>query len=91
MSLPNLRHYPGIYLKRLRKIMEKLSQDRRSPDRDFKPGPPEYEAGMLTTRPRLPVRVFFKLTSEDKLKLLNDLIYLLISYLSFTYINRQQN
>jgi hypothetical protein len=28
------------------------SQDNRSPGRDFSPGPPEYEAGVLTTRPR---------------------------------------
>jgi hypothetical protein len=28
------------------------SQYRRSPGRDLKPGPLEYEAGMSTTRPR---------------------------------------
>jgi hypothetical protein len=27
-----------------------LSQDSLSPDRDFNPGPPEYIAGVLTTR-----------------------------------------
>jgi hypothetical protein len=32
---------------------EKLSQDTMSADRDLNPGPPEYEAGALTTRPRL--------------------------------------
>jgi hypothetical protein len=29
----------------------KLRQDSRSPGRDLNPGPPEYEAGLLTTRP----------------------------------------
>jgi hypothetical protein len=29
-----------------------LGQDSRSPGRDFNQGPPEYEAGVLTTRPR---------------------------------------
>jgi hypothetical protein len=37
-----LRHYPGIHL-------EGLS---RSPGRDLNPEPSEYEAGVLTTRPR---------------------------------------
>jgi hypothetical protein len=31
---------------------EKISQDIRSPGSDLNPGPPEYEAGVLTTRPR---------------------------------------
>jgi hypothetical protein len=35
--------------------MKSLSQNSRSPDLDFNPGPPEYEAGMLTSRPRLSV------------------------------------
>jgi hypothetical protein len=30
---------------------QKLQSGYRSPDRDLKPGPPEYEAGVLTTRP----------------------------------------
>jgi hypothetical protein len=29
-----------------------FSQDSRSADQDLKPGPPEYEAGVLTTLPR---------------------------------------
>jgi hypothetical protein len=31
---------------------ENLSQVNRSPGRDFNPRPPEYEAGVLATRPR---------------------------------------
>jgi hypothetical protein len=34
------------------KTARHLSQDSRYPGRDLKPGPPEYETGMLTTRPR---------------------------------------
>jgi hypothetical protein len=30
---------------------ENLNQDSQSPGRDLNPGPPEYEAEMLTTRP----------------------------------------
>jgi hypothetical protein len=37
---------------------EQVSQDRPSPGRDFNPGPPEYEAGVLTTRPQLSVLNF---------------------------------
>jgi hypothetical protein len=46
-----LRYYPGIRLEILRKTMKNLSQDSRSPSRNFNPGPPEYE-GVLSTRPR---------------------------------------
>jgi hypothetical protein len=42
----------GICLEGLRKTTKNLSQDSRSPGRDLNPGPPEYEAGVLTTRPR---------------------------------------
>jgi hypothetical protein len=38
------------------KNLEKLSQDSRSPGRDFNLEPPEYEAGVLITRPRRAVR-----------------------------------
>jgi hypothetical protein len=51
-SWPNLRYYPGIYPERPRKTTKKLSQDSRSLGRDLISGPPEYEAGVLTTRPR---------------------------------------
>jgi hypothetical protein len=33
--------------------MKIFSKDSRSPGRDFNPRPPEYEAGVLTTRPRV--------------------------------------
>jgi hypothetical protein len=39
-----------------------ISQDIRCSGRDMKPGPPEYEAGMLTTRPQ---RSFRKVGYSD--------------------------
>jgi hypothetical protein len=54
-SCPNLMCYPGICLDRLSKTTKILSQDSRSPGRDFNPGPPEYKVGALTTRSRLSV------------------------------------
>jgi hypothetical protein len=42
----------GIRLESVRKTTETLSQDRRSLGQYLNPGPPEYEAGVLTTRPR---------------------------------------
>jgi hypothetical protein len=42
----------GNRLTGLRKTTKKLSQDSRYPDRDLNPGPPKYDAEMLTTRPR---------------------------------------
>jgi hypothetical protein len=56
-SWPNLRYYPGIRLGGLRKTTKNLSQGSRSPGRDLNPGPPEYEAGVLTTRPRRSVNL----------------------------------
>lgn len=50
--LPYVGYYPGIFLEGLRKTAENLSQVSRPPGRDPKPGPPEYKAGVLTTRPR---------------------------------------
>jgi hypothetical protein len=47
-----LMYYTSIFLEGLEKITKNLSQDSRSPSRDLKPGPPEYEAGALTTQPR---------------------------------------
>jgi hypothetical protein len=62
-SWPNLRYHPGICLEGLRKDTETLSQYSRSPGRDLNPRPPEYEAGVLTTRPQrsvaLPTQIFF--------------------------------
>jgi hypothetical protein len=49
-SWPNFkalsRHSPGG------STTKKLSEDSRSPGIDLKAGPPEYEAGVLTTQPR---------------------------------------
>jgi hypothetical protein len=50
-----LRYYPDIHLERLRKTTNNLSQDIRSPDPDLNPGLPQYEATVLTTRPRVSV------------------------------------
>jgi hypothetical protein len=33
-------------------MTKNLSQHRRSQGQDLNPGPPEYEAGLLTTQPR---------------------------------------
>jgi hypothetical protein len=48
---PNLRYYLGIHLEGLMKTMIILSQDSWSPSQDSNPGPPEYEAVVLTTWP----------------------------------------
>jgi hypothetical protein len=45
-------YYPGICLEELKKTTKTLSKDSRSPGSDLIPGPPEYEEGVLTTRPR---------------------------------------
>jgi hypothetical protein len=47
-SWPNLMYYPGIYLEGLCKTRN-LHQCSRSPDRDMKPGPPEYEAEVCSS------------------------------------------
>jgi hypothetical protein len=41
-----------MYLEELSKTTKRLCQDNRFPIRDVNPKPPEYEAGLLTTRPR---------------------------------------
>jgi hypothetical protein len=46
-SWPNLIYYPGICLEGLRKARKILSQYSRSPDLDFKSGPPEYVGLMV--------------------------------------------
>jgi hypothetical protein len=54
-SWPNFkvlsRYLPGG----LRKTTKNLTQDSRSPGRDLNPRPPEFEARLLTTRPRYSV------------------------------------
>jgi hypothetical protein len=49
--------YPDICFKGLRKTATDLSEDYQSPGWDLNPGPPKYEAGVLTTGPRLSLRV----------------------------------
>jgi hypothetical protein len=49
-----LRYDPGIYTEGLRKAT-KTCQDNRSPGRNLNLRPPEYEAGILTARPRCSV------------------------------------
>jgi hypothetical protein len=51
-----LRYYTGISLEGLRKTTKSLSQDSRSPGPYLKPGPPRYEAGVLTARPGRSIR-----------------------------------
>jgi hypothetical protein len=51
-SWPNLRYYSGICLEELRKTTNTLSQGSRSLGRDLNSRPPEYKAGVLTTRTR---------------------------------------
>jgi hypothetical protein len=46
-----LRYYTGIRLEGLRKSTRILSQDSRSSVRKLNPGPIQYEAGVLITRP----------------------------------------
>jgi hypothetical protein len=47
-----LRYYPGIRLEGLRKTTKSFGQDSRFPSRDLSPGPPEYEARVLTIWPQ---------------------------------------
>jgi hypothetical protein len=62
-----LRQYPGNLLEELRKITKKLGDICRSHGRDYKPGPSEHEAGVLTTRPRRSVLLF--LAQNDRTRL----------------------
>jgi hypothetical protein len=52
LSWCNRRYYPGICLEGLRKTTKNLSQDSQSLGQDLNPGPPKYNAGVLTTQPR---------------------------------------
>jgi hypothetical protein len=51
-----LRYYPGIRLEGLKKNTNSIRMTGR---RVLNPGPPEYEAGVVTTRPRRSVKVDF--------------------------------
>jgi hypothetical protein len=44
-------YYPGICQKGLRKTIKILRQNSQSPSWDLNLGPPEYDKGVLTTRP----------------------------------------
>jgi hypothetical protein len=50
-----LMHYPCFCLEWLRNTTNKLRLDSRSAVRESNPGSPEYDAGVLTTWPRLSV------------------------------------
>jgi hypothetical protein len=54
-----LRYYLRIRLEELWKTPKTRSQVNLSSGRDLNPGPPEYEAEVLTTRPRRSVRQVF--------------------------------
>jgi hypothetical protein len=47
-----LKYCASIFLEDLRETTQHFSQYSRFPGRHLNPGPPEYEAGVLTTRPR---------------------------------------
>jgi hypothetical protein len=50
-SRPSFRKYPDTFLEGPTKMGIVISQGSQSLDRGVKPGPPAYEAGMLTIRP----------------------------------------
>jgi hypothetical protein len=45
-------YYLNIFLEELRRTTKNLSEDSLSPGRDLNAGPPEYKAGVLSTRQR---------------------------------------
>jgi hypothetical protein len=53
----HLRYYPDICLEGLGKTTKNLNHESRSPGRHSNPGPPEYEAGVLTSQPRRSVAI----------------------------------
>jgi hypothetical protein len=55
-------YYPGICLEGLKKITKDPSQYSRSPGRDLNPEHREYEAEVLTTRPRRSVTFVLNLS-----------------------------
>jgi hypothetical protein len=63
---PNLGYYLSIYREGPKKTMRNLGQDNGFPGRDLNPGPPEYEAGVLTTRPRCSVNATMKIENIAK-------------------------
>jgi hypothetical protein len=82
----NLRYYTSICLEVLKK---NISQDNRSPGRDLNPGPPEYDAGMLTTKLRRSVssaRYLIDLFISDFLYFL-PCLFLSHSYFFLSFIS----
>jgi hypothetical protein len=73
----NLSYYPSIFLEGLRKTTKNFSQDTRSPGRDLNPGPPEFEAGVLTTQARRSVASYRVLgTTTNGLSIYN--LYIIV-------------
>jgi hypothetical protein len=60
-----LRYYPGIHAERLRKITKTSIMIASHWGRDSNPGPTEYKAGVLTTRPRCSVSLLAISTSSN--------------------------
>jgi hypothetical protein len=56
-SWPNLRYYVGIRLDRVSETTKNLNQHSLSLGRVLNPEPPEYEAEVLTARPRRSVKL----------------------------------
>jgi hypothetical protein len=63
LSWPNKSGYPGIWLEGLRKVTKYVSRCSLSPDWNLNPRHPEYEAWVLTTRPR---HLVLRLSSDVK-------------------------
>jgi hypothetical protein len=62
-----LRYFPGIYLEGLKKYTKILNQDERPLDRHVNPGLPQYEAGMLNTRPSRLVAAHYRYSPSSYL------------------------
>jgi hypothetical protein len=79
-----LRCYPRINLEEQRSYKKNSV---RSLDRDLNPGPPEYEAVVLTTGPRRLVRSHFAADAVNRLVLvLNPLLGLMTSIRYFDWL-----
>jgi hypothetical protein len=75
MEESGLRHYcPGIRLEELSKTTKNLSQDSRSPGQHLKTRTQEYEAGMLTTRPRRSIGCLFYFIQDRNNKCLKSYV-----------------
>jgi hypothetical protein len=72
-----LRYYPEICLEGLRKTMKKLSQYHLPPGRDLNQGPPEYEAGELTTQLQRSVFIIINRIVTVTITVINIILLLL--------------